>query len=415
MRRFVPEVLRAEAQFRLLFAGQALSVIGDRITMVALPFAVLAAGGGLTEVSYVAGAQALPFFAFSLLAGVVADRRDRRMIMIASDAVRLVCQASAGALLLSGAAEPWHLALLALAYGSADAFFAPAMVGIIPQTLTVAANLQPANALRSLSMSLGLVAGPAVAGALVALAGAGAALLVDAATFAVSIALLARLRPHAAEHLEGAQPKMLEGLREGWREVRSRSWVWSFLVGMAVYHAVVLPSVFVLGPVLMEREYGGAASWAVIVAAFGVGSILGDLVTLRWKPRRALRVSVLCLIVASCQAAIIGSGLPVWGIAVLEAFSALCVTAFFVLWETSLQEHIPQRSLSRVSSYDMFVSVGLVPVGVAIAGPVAEAIGMQTTLYGMSAIGVVVALGVLAVPSVRSLPRGNVGSAPAVV
>jgi len=405
IRATVPAVLREEPQFRLLFAGQALSVLGDRITFVALPFAVLAAGGGLGEVSLVAGAQAFPFFVFSLLAGVVADRRDRRAIMIVSDLVRLLCQLVAGVLLLSGSAEPWQLALLALAYGSADAFFTPAMVGVMPQVVGPV-HLQAANALRGLSMSTGLVAGPALAGLLIALFGAGAALLFDAATFAVSIALLARLRPRAVERIEGPPPNLLQGLREGWQEVRSRSWVWTSLGGMSAYHVVVLPSVFVLGPVLMASEYDGAASWAIVVATFGAGSIVGDVLMLRWRPKRAVRASALCLIVASTQAAIIGSGLPIAGIAILEGLSAICVTGFFTLWETSLQEHIPEASLSRVVSYDMFASVGLLPVGAALAGPVAERFGLQETLLGMSAVGILAALAVFCVPSVRRLERG---------
>src|SRR3954470_8811555 len=127
----IPAVLRDEPQFRMLFAGQALSVVGDRLTFVALPFAVLASGGGLSEVGFVAGAMTVPFLVFTLAAGVWADRLDRRRIMIASDAVRLVVQAIGGILVISGAGEWWHLALLALVYGTADAFLQPALYGLM--------------------------------------------------------------------------------------------------------------------------------------------------------------------------------------------------------------------------------------------------------------------------------------------
>ena len=400
----LPAVLREQPQFRLLFWGQVLSIIGDRVTFIAVPFGVLAAGGGTKEVGLVAGAMAAPFLVFSLVAGVWADRIDRRSIMITSDIVRVLCQAVAGSLLIAGVAEPWHLAVIGLVYGSADAFFGPAMYGLLPQIVSPA-HLQSANALRGLSMSAGMVIGPATAGILVALVGPGGALLADAATFAVSVGFLLRLKPATIERAETTEPNFLTGLREGWREVRARSWVWAMLLGLAVYHVVVLPSVFVLGPVLAERELGGAGSWALITVGFGVGAVLGQLLLLRWRPTRPIYASAAALIGASCQAAIIGSGLPVPAIAALEALTAVCVQIYFTLWETSIQEQVPQHAVSRVSSYDLLVSVGLLPLGAVVVGPVAEVAGLHTTLYVMSVVGVVVAAAILAVPSVRHLRR----------
>lgn len=403
--RRLPAVLREEPQFRLLFWGQAFSLLGDRITFVVLPFAVLAAGGGVTDVGIVAAAQTLPFLVFSLLAGVWADRVDRRRIMIASDLLRLACQATAGVLLIAGAAEPWHLAVLAFLFGAGDAFFAPALVGLLPQ-IVPPERLQAANALRGLTHSSGLVLGPALAALLVAVAGTGAALLVDAATFAISVGCLIPLRPAAVERLESEQGQdLLAGLRGGWREVRQRPWVVRFLGAMGVYHVVVLPSIFVLGPVLADRELGGPEAWAPITAAFGLGSIIGDAILLRWRPGRPLLAAAACLIGGSCQAAIIGSGLPVAGIAGLECLAGICVTCFFTLWETTLQEQVPERAISRVASYDMLISVGLMPVGTLLAGPIAETAGLQTTLVWMSVIGVASALACLASPSVRRLAR----------
>jgi hypothetical protein len=168
---------------------------------------------------------------------------------------------------------------------------------------------------------------------------------------------------------------------------------------------VVLPAVFVLGPVLAEREYDGASSWAVVTAAFGAGSVVGDVVALRWRPPRPLMVAAAALVVASCQALIVGSGLSIAAIAALEGVTGVGVSLFFTLWETTLQEQIPERSISRVSSYDYLCSIGLMPVGLALAGPAADAFGIHATLHGMTAIGLPVALAVLAVPGVRALRR----------
>lgn len=408
----LPAVLREEPQYRLLFGSQALSILGDRVTSVALPFAVLATGGGVGDVALVSAAQFLPFVVLALPAGVWADRLDRKRILIVSDLVRLVCQLVAASLLLGGGATVPALVTIAAVYGAADAFFAPAFTGLLPATVSPV-NLQPANALRGLAFSLANIGGPIVAGLLIAYAGGpGGALLFDALTFVASIALLLPLRPRVVEEvLHEEDPTATTrhfwtSLREGWGEVRSRSWLVAFLAGMSVYHVVVLPSIFVIGPVLMEQELDGARSWAVIVACFGVGNVLGDLLFLRWRPRFALRVASLLLVGSSCQAAIIGSGLGTWGIGALELLTGVCVTGAFTLWETSLGEHVPAGSLSRVSSYDYLATAGVIPLGNLIAGAASAAYGLHATLLAMTVIGVAASLAVAAVPAVRTLPRG---------
>src|SRR3954447_12442445 len=273
----------------------------------------------------------------------------------------------------------------------------------MPLTISEPHYLQPANALRGLSFSTGSIVGPALGGILVATLGEGGALLVDAGSFGVSIACLLVLRPRVVRR--GPREPFTADLRGGWREVRSRTWVWSFLLAMIVYHVVVLPSIYVLGPVLMKDELNGATSWAIITVAFGLGSIVADVLLLRWHPRFALRAAAIALMLASCQAVIIGSGLPIVAIAAIEFCAAIGVSAFFTLWETTLQEHIPDASLSRVSSYDYVASAGVMPVGTILARPVAEAVGIHETLTAMSVIGVAAALAVLAVPAVRNLPR----------
>jgi MFS family permease len=405
--RVLPQVLRTEPQFRLLFTGQLLSVLGDRMMLVALPFAVLRSGGGTEAVGLVVAASLVPFVVFGLLGGAVSDRSERRRILIRSDLGRMVVQALGGALLLSGVATPVLLGVLVALYGTAEAFFQPAFTGLLPQTVSHPGQLQPANALRGLSFSVASVAGPGLAGLLVAGAGPGAAFLFDAGTFAVSVACLLRLRPLiAAAATEPAPPPFLSAVREGWREVISRPWLRAGLAAMSAYHALVLPAVFVLGPVFISRRLGGPGAWAAVVVAFGLGSITGDLILLRVRPRRGLRAAAVGLVLASMQAAVYGAAAPLALTCALQFLTATGVTIFFTLWEVSLQEHIPAGALSRVSSWDYLSSAALMPVGTALAGPAAVLLGTRATLLGMSGLGVAAAVGFLAVPSVRSLPRG---------
>jgi MFS family permease len=401
-----------EPAFRNLFAGQALSRLGDRIAPVALAFGVLDSGGSAGDLGLVVAAGTIPFALFALAAGVWGDRIPRRRVMIASDAVRAVVQGATGALLLAGGAEIWMLAGLAAVYGTADAFFWPAMNGLLPETIE-SDRLQEANALLGGAQSASNILGPVIAGVLIALADPGGAILLDATTFVASIVFLLRLTPAALAAAAGGGDAVEEGfvaaLRGGWREVRSRSWVWTVLIAIAAYHVIVLPSVFVLGPILAERELGGASDWATIVAGFGVGSVVGQVLVYKLAFRRPIRAALIALVVASTQAAVIGSGLPVLAIAALEALTGVAVSLSFTLWETSLQQQIPARALSRVSSYDFTVSTGLMPIGLVLAGPLASAVGLHAALRLMSLAGVASALACLAVPAVRGLARPEQG------
>jgi MFS family permease len=405
VQRRLPASLREPGAFRLLFLGQALSVVGDRITPVAIAFAVLGLGSA-TDLGLVLAAGGIPFALFALAGGVWADRVGRRKVMLASDVVRAVSQTATALLLLTGTAEVWMLAVLAFVYGTAAAVFMPALIGLIPQTVSHA-RLQEANGLLSLTRSVASVAGPALAGVIVVAAGSGEAIAFDAATFAVSALCLARMRLNAEPPLApaaGPEP-FLAGLRDGWNEVRSRAWLRWGLIAMSVYHVFVLPAVFVLGPALAVRELDGASSWAAIVACFGIGGVLGNVVALRIPLRRPVLIAALALVGASTQAAIIGSGLGTVGIAALELLAGACVALFFTLWDLSIQEQVPANAVSRVSAYDFSVSMGLMPLGMAVCGPIADAIGLQATLLGMSAIGLASSLAWLAQPSVRRLRR----------
>ena len=421
VQRRLPVSLREHRTFRLLFWGQALSVVGDRITPVAIAFAVLGLGSA-SDLGLVLAAGGIPFALFALAGGVWADRVGRRRVMLASDIVRALSQSATAALLLTGTAEVWMLAVLAFVYGTAAAVFMPALIGLIPQTVSHA-RLQEANGLLALTRSIASVAGPALAGVLVVSAGSGEAIAVDAATFVVSALCLARMRvgaePAAAASSGDAVPAghepFLAGLRRGWDEVRSRTWLTWGLVAMSTYHVFVLPSVFVLGPALAEEQLNGASSWAAIVACFGIGGVLGNVVALRLPLRRPVFTAALALVGASTQAAIIGSGLGTVGIAGLELLAGVCVALFFTLWDLSIQEQIPAHAVSRVSAYDFSVSMGLMPLGMAMAGPIANALGLQATLLGMSAVGLVGALAWLAQPSVRRLRRPTSAVAPPLV
>ncbi|MCU1593414.1 MAG: putative major facilitator superfamily transporter [Frankiales bacterium] len=390
-------------QFGLLFVGQALSAVGDRLFMVAMPFAVLSLpGAGAGDVGLVLGASALSLAMFVLVGGVMADRLPRQLTMLASDVVRGLAQAASAAVLLTDHATVTNLVVLQAVYGGAEAFFRPAMLGLVPQVVD-AGDEQAANALLSLSTNLSMVLAPALAGVLVIVLGPGGALAVDAATFAVSAATLSALRPRSSEKAEPGH--FLADLAGGWREVRTRSWVWSTLIAFSAYHALVLPALFVLGPQVANDIRDGASSWGWITAGFGVGAVTGSLLAVRWKPSRpgVTIGSTLCL--ASAQAAICASSLPTWAVAGFEAVTGVGVALCFTLWETALQERIPASAQSRVSSFDYLGSLTLMPLGYVLVGPLSSSLGTRPAAVGASVVTGAICLAVAFSRGLRRLQR----------
>ncbi len=390
----------SEPVFRRYFAGQAVSHLGDRMTPVALAFAVLQLTGSATDLGLVVASGTVPLAVLLLVGGVWADRLDRRVMMLATDAVRALVQGLLATLLLTGTARVWHLAVLAAAAGAAQAFFEPAATGMVPQVVS-SARLSQANALVGLSQNVAMIAGPLIAGALVATTSPGAAIAVDAVTFVVSALFLLRLGTAAAAVAE--RSTFAQELAGGFREVSSRPWLAAMVVGFTVYHAVVLPAVLVLGPVTAQRQYDGAATWAVVSAAFGIGAVLSAAVALRVRPRRPIVWCALLLIGGSLQPVFVGVGLPVVAIAGLIAVSGACISVLFVVWDTTLARQVPPTALSRVSSFDYFGSTVGMPVGFALIGPAAQHWGLMPTMVGASCIGVAWALLTAALPSVRHL------------
>ena len=392
----------AEPQFRLLFAGQAISAFGDRVVPVALAFAVLDLTGSAADLGLVLAAQTVAFVAFVLVGGVWADRLPRHRVMLASDVVRGAAEASIAALLLTGSARLWHLVALQAVYGAANAFFQPASTGLVPQTVSPP-RLQQANALLRLSVSGTAIVGPAVSGVLVTTVGAGWALALDAATFGVSAWSLLLLRPRG--RVAAASQAFLADLAAGWREVVARRWLWVSVLNFTFFQTIALASFFVLGPFVAKESLGGAKAWAAILTAAGAGSLAGGLVALRFRPRRLLRAAFALMLLWVPQLAFLALELPTPAIAAAALLGAFGLTQASVLWATALQQHVAPESLSRVSAYDWLGSVAFMPVGYALVGPLADRIGTATMLW-LAAGWVAVSCGsTLAVGAVRRLGR----------
>ena len=393
-----------ERQFRLLWLGQATSTLGDGLVPVALAFAVIKSlDRGPTALGIVLAAQSLPLVAFVLAGGVWADRLPRQMVMLVSDVIRALVQAALAYLLLSGAAEVWHLAVLMAIYGTAQAFFQPAATGLVPATIS-AGRLQQANALLGLSRSLAFVVGPAVSGVIAATTNPGIVFAVDAGTFTVSAISLAMLRLSRSRRA-GERQSFIADLKGGWRELVAHTWLWVIIAWAATYLGIVIAPFMTLGPVVAKESLGGAASWGIIAAGWGIGTLTGGLVALRWKPVRPMFTCTLLVLLIAPAVALLALRAPAPAIAAAQAIGGIGMGVFSAVWQTTLQQQVPEEALSRVSAWDWMGSFLFLPLGLVVAGPVSELIGISTTLWIAVAWAVGSTLVVLLVPDVRNLRR----------
>jgi MFS family permease len=400
--RSPPGPLRSR-NFRLLVACDVVSLAGTSIASVAIPFAVLAIHGTGSDVGFVATAGLLPLVLFLLLGGVVADRLPRHQVMIAADLLQGAAQTAAAVVVLTGTAHVWELGTCAAFCGTGLGFYYPASTGLLPQTVPAHQRAQ-AVAINRVGRSSANIAGTAFGGIVVGLAGPGWGLAADAVSFAVAALLRAGMclpgRPPAP-----ASASILLELREGWREFAARRWLWSIVLQFAGITAVVSAMVSVLGPIVADRSLGGARNWGFILAGYAVGSVIGGIAMIRFRPSRMLLAATIGVLVLP---------LLIFALAVPLAVPLIIATAlvigaggelFSVSWVTTMQQEIPPAALSRVSSYDALGSFALAPVGTAVAGPLLTAFGPATVLDAGGALIIVLTVIVLMVPEVRNLRR----------
>jgi predicted MFS family arabinose efflux permease len=330
---------------------------------------------------------------------VVGDRLPRQLVMIGSDSANFVVRTTMGVLLVSGHAQVWQLVALQAVGGCATAFYSPASSGLVPQTVP-GESLQQANALMNIARYAAFPLGAAVGGTIVATIGAGYALLLDGATYATSAALLTRLRLAAAGATAAAH-NFARDLAEGWRAFTEHTWVWLVTSWIALYFLITYAPFFVLGPFVAKQSMGGAGAWATVVTGEAIGALLGGFVALRFQPNRSMLVIGLLFIVTATQSVLLAVTAPFEVIALAAALAGFAFSFGSIVWETCLQRRIEPGKLARVSAYNWMGAMAFLPAGYALAGPVAEAIGISATLWIGAAWIVVSTLATFSVPSVR--------------
>ncbi|MEV5547575.1 MFS transporter [Streptomyces sp. NPDC052309] len=393
----------AGRNYSLLTAAAVITSLGSNGALIAAAFAVLEAGGDGGDVGLVAAARTLPLVLFLLIGGAVADRLPRHRVMVAANALNFLSQGAFAVLVLAGEPRLWQMMLLAALGGTGQAFFSPAAEGMLMSCVD-GEQAGRAFAVFRMAMQGAGLGGAALGGAMVAAVGPGWVLAADAAAFAVAGALRAFLD---VGHIPPRAPGggLLADLRDGWREFAGRPWLWGIVVQFSIANAVVGAADAVYGPLVARDHLGGAGPWGLALGFFGAGTVVGALLMTRWKPRRLLFVGTLCVFPLALPSAALAVPVPAAALCAVMFLTGVTLEVFGVSWMTALHQEIPEDKLSRVSAYDWFGSVALVPLATALAGPAETAFGRTASLWGCATLVVLVTAAVLCVPEVRDLRR----------
>jgi len=385
----MPRALRPfrVGQYRLLAVALALSLFGAGVWLIAVVFQIKGDGGGPVQVSWVATANAVGLTIAVLLGGAVADRVPQRRILLTVEIVKLVLVVAIATLALSGTLEVWHLAVVGFVLGIADGFFMPAYSALLPSILPEE-QLLAANGFEGmLRPAILQAAGPAVAALLIAILSPAAAFLIIGATQLAAITCLVLLRPTPLrrELTRERHPalELLVDVRDGFAYMVRTPWLLATLVLACLLVLLIMGPFEVLLPfAVTERTGGDAGSYAIVLAAFGVGGALSSIAVASMRlPRRYLTVMNLAWGLGCLPLALVGLTTSLWVMTVAAFVVGATFSGAGVIWGTLLQRRVPPAMLGRVSSLDFFVSLALMPISMAVAGPVGEAVGYAPVFF----------------------------------
>ncbi|HET7173487.1 MAG TPA: MFS transporter [Nocardioidaceae bacterium] len=393
-----------QRQFAIYFTGRAISLSGSALAPIALTFAVLdLTGNSATALGWVLAARSVPLVVFLLVGGVVADRFSRSTVLVASHVLSALTQGAVAALLLTGAARLWMVVVIEALNGTFSAFTMPAMQGLIPQVVP-RTHLQQANSLLSLVRGGATIVGPSVGGLLVVGLGSGWAIAVDALTWAVAAGFMARLGLPAARSSDLASTSAWRDLRDGWSAFTSYTWLWVVVLAFGALNAIQAGSIFTLGPMIAKQTVGIPA-WGYAVSAESLGLLAATVVMLRWRPRYALRAGMIGVGALALPMFVLGLAPATGLLTALMCVAGAGQEVFGITWNTSLQEHVPNQLLSRVSSYDAVGSFVAIPLGELLFGPLAGVWPARDVVLGSGVAYLALVALTLGSRSVRRLER----------
>ncbi|MFE1826342.1 MFS transporter [Streptomyces yangpuensis] len=389
---------------RRLLVGRTFAAFASALVPTTLTLALLQAGSA-GDLGLVLSCELLPMLLLLPVAGVAADRFRARRVVLLADLVRAAAQLATGVLLLTGLdGRIPELAALAAVTGAAVAFGTPAVRTLVAAAVPEEGRLR-VNARLGVATGLANVAAPAAAGSLALTVGGGWASLLTAALFALSALTLGGLRTAAAPR---TAPRAAFGaeLRAGWAETRRHPWFLANVLAHGVWH-LAAGLLLTLGPVIAAESLGGEGSWVVIAQTGTVGMLAGVWAAGRLPLRRPLFGVAFGAAAQALPLTAFALRLPLPATAAAFGCAMFGLGVLSPLWETEMQRRIPLETLGRVGSFDTLISFAARPLGLAVAAPLAAAVGATVPLLVAAALSAAANLSVLLLPDVRRHPERN--------
>ena len=393
--------LGAYRGFTKLALARFISNLGNGITPIALSFGVLGLpNGSASQLSLVLGSQMIPLLLFMLFGGVIGDRYKRNKIVGGSDILgSAFVLVSASSFIFGFVSIPLLCAMGAL-FGVLNALWWPAFSGVLPEILPKE-QLQRGNSVIGLLTNFGYTAGALVGGILVAFAGSGWALAVDAFSFFIAGVLVWSI--DLPKIIRDESGTMFHQLVVGWREFIARKWVVSVVIAFTFINLAYESTIGVLGPLATKESGYGPREWSLVLAVSTVGMIITGLVLLKVRLTKPLVYGITPMLLMATWIFSITFSADIWIPIIVAFFAGVAIEIFYVAWSTSMQHNIPEEAYSRVVSYDALGSFALAPIGLIFIGPLAEQIGTKNALYILAALVFVAAIGALSVREVRQV------------
>lgn len=386
--------------FVLLWISGLLVVIGSSAFPIALAVTVLDAGGTATTLGLILASRVLSSVILALAGGVWADRYPRKYIMISADLLRAILTVVLVFVTVTDL-PAWTIALVVFTMGAGEALGFPASGAILPSILPDRL-LPEGNAWRAVTARVGSILGPALGGAMVALIGSEWTFLVTAAFFVVGTILLFPIQETDFERTN-TENTFTRELREGLSAVRRMPWVMWIIIMASLQLMIVVGAEVVLLPVVTREEFGGNFVFAAASVAAGLGGGIAALIWAKIKVPRPGLWSVLSWMLFSSSLLVLVFPIHPWLVIAVYFIVGLSTEPFGVYWPTAIQREVPRELQARVFSVDHMGSLALMPLGMALVGPITELVGMKEYLIFAVVFHIAACLAVLFVPGVIDL------------
>ena len=370
---------------RKLVGARFISNLGNGLGPIAIPFGVLALPNtNAQSLSLVFLSTMLSLSGFMLIGGVIGDKFPRAQLVGGADVLLGLVVLINGISLITGYGALWIFVVVGFISGFLNAIWYPSM-GALTTDLADEKILQESNSAIGLASNIALIIGSSIGGIIVATVGAGWAIAIDGFTFIAAGTIVFSLRKFTPVAKPSSESTLNE-IKSGWKEFISHKWIVAIVLASTLMFAGERSIYSIIGPIVAKDQLGGPKPWSLILTCMAMGSVLGVVVAAKIKPKYPIRFALLAQFPIVVWALVLGNTNSIFLIALSGFAFGIALDLFYVLWITTIQQHVAKESMSKVLAYDAWGATAMAPLIMGISGPIVEKIGTGATLNGLAGL-----------------------------